>query len=59
MKTVKLKPCPFCGGKAEMHEMASLTGATICRISCVKCECGTAIDSYRRAKKRWNQRTND
>ena len=51
----ELKPCPFCGGKAEIKTAAS----KIC--SWVKCTvCGSEGPAYGdkgRAKEEWNRRT--
>ena len=51
----ELKPCPFCGGKAN---------AFICgRIFVVECEsCGTSsdgFDSKKEAVEAWNRRADD
>lgn len=32
----KLKPCPFCGGKAEMHEQPLYTNKGVC-VRCASC----------------------
>jgi Lar family restriction alleviation protein len=50
-----LKPCPFCGGKAEIQRMG--TGRQSMIIECVECGCSletgeTWIDEH----SSWNQR---
>lgn len=49
-----LKPCPFCGGKAELHNYDTPT-----RVSYVECSvCGARVDddSDEGVAKRWNLR---
>ena len=52
--TDKLKPCPFCGGEAEI---------TYCDEGCcgakpyeVYCDCGAHISAYEKSIKAWNTR---
>ena len=53
--TEKLKPCPFCGGKAE-----ALGGVNTHWISCVDCITeSAAYDTLEEAVKAWNRRTTD
>ena len=50
----ELKPCPFCGGKAEFFE-----DEFFCRYSVVCTECGAGTDTYgveRDAMDAWNRR---
>lgn len=50
----ELKPCPFCGGKAEFFE-----DEFFCRYSVVCTECGAGTDTYgveRDAIDAWNRR---
>ena len=64
----ELKPCPFCGGKAELtHERDSfLNFAIYSAIMCSKCgvksprfqqKCATASDEE--AAKAWNRRVSE
>ena len=57
--TEKLKPCPFCGGKAKFGANKSCCGRTV-RIDCTNPECGgcvTTFSSKAEATKAWNRRT--
>lgn len=59
MSEIKLKSCPFCGGKAE-----SLTpwAGTVCGywVRCEACGCETAVYSTKeQAEKVWNRRTGE
>ena len=55
-----LKPCPFCGGAAEMHEIHDPDGRYI---ECVKCRASTNIrfscmeDARPLLMEQWNRRT--
>ena len=40
MEEIKLKPCPFCGGKAEFAPCTGLLNAV--RVRCTVCNCATA-----------------
>ena len=59
-----LKPCPFCGGKAKIHnavEFASETAKLIfgkrCGVHCTKCSVATMpYDSLDDAIAAWNRR---
>lgn len=50
---MKLKPCPFCGGEADLQE-------SLCAGWFVECECGAtsriAYDSKKEAIEAWNRR---
>ena len=66
MSEIKLKPCPFCGGKAEIKQLmyqhtypqTATTGRTI------NCECGMqvviwwAIEDFQAAEA-WNRRSDN
>ncbi len=57
MTKPKLKPCPFCGSKAE----AILVYANEWYVECTKCPC-TMIGGYyteEEAIKSWNTRTSE
>ena len=42
-KNVELKPCPFCGGQAEVRQFANPKNWY--SVECVECHCGT--DGFR------------
>lgn len=57
----KLKPCPFCGGKAEMFELdqdepANAGGSVI---QCSVCQASSAVEfgTKETLVERWNRRT--
>ena len=55
----KLKPCPFCGGEAELVNI----GAKLCdpiTVACKQCKCNTQwFDRECDAIKAWNRRTSN
>ena len=52
----ELKPCPFCGGKAELLIVPGQQSKWIVR--CTKCYCNCGVDiSDHDAVERWNERT--
>lgn len=54
----ELKPCPFCGGKAELKHWRWIGNEY--RIECLKCETKTQISNdYNMLVKTWNRRAND
>ena len=59
--SIELKPCPFCGGAAKVHEMQSKTsrvGGYF--VMCNKCL--TSSNNYsttENAIEHWNRRTSD
>lgn len=51
----QLKPCPFCGGKAELRCFMNFFW-----VKCIKCEVSTdAKPSLEKTIKAWNRRTNN
>lgn len=51
MDEFKLKPCPFCGGKAVK------IGRNVFWVRCCGCGAGTSVfDSEKEAKEAWNRR---
>lgn len=51
----ELKPCPFCGGKAELRCFMNFYW-----VKCIKCEVSTdAKPSLEKTIKAWNRRTNN
>lgn len=58
MDKTELKPCPFCGGEAEMLDGFTLKIPHAYFVRCKKCN--TESDMYgtkRAAKKHWDRRT--
>ena len=55
-----LKPCPFCGGAAELKIVPSQGGDRY-RVACTECGASTwpRIIAPRNAEKAWNRRTAD
>jgi len=49
-----LKPCPFCGGKAEYERMGSAKQS--CIISCVECGCSLETGEVWTCGQQWNRR---
>ena len=61
MSEIKLKPCPFCGGKAELRINVSFYGENIYGISCLTegCIANTMTENFSRkidAIEAWNRR---
>lgn len=63
MMAETLKPCPFCGGEADVHYFAhDDSGCTVmcsnpnCRASVSARSCGSMTTAYNRARKLWNRR---
>lgn len=59
----ELKPCPFCGGKAEEYRISSING-TMIGIECKnpKCLISPMTPAWKRraeATKAWNMRASD
>ena len=55
MQEIKIKPCPFCGGDAELQS-ADFKGA-VWFVVCHKCEIKTFFfSSPAKAARRWNRR---
>lgn len=53
----KLKPCPFCGGRA-IGGISSRNGFTFYQVFCTDCGCSTKeYSSKDMAVERWNKRT--
>ena len=51
-KEIKLKPCPFCGGKAELFK-----GYSLSHVYCRNCNAQTdSLKSSKRAVELWNAR---
>lgn len=58
MKKIELKPCPFCGGEADLSDTAVRTkqGKKLWSVECM--ECGVILDRESRedALEAWNNR---
>lgn len=52
MNETKLKPCPYCGGKAQV-----MYNAGKCAIRCVVCGNGTLLMTEEAATEAWNKRS--
>ncbi len=56
----ELKPCPFCGGKAEIITWNTVGWAIVYGVMCLKCEVGIegTFKNYTRAEaiEAWNKR---
>jgi Lar family restriction alleviation protein len=57
MRKIKLKPCPFCGGKEYLREYYDF-GRFIWGIECSKCSCKLLedFDTKEEAITKWNER---
>ncbi len=59
----KLKPCPFCGGEAELINIDAAKAQGICdpiTVHCKECRCNTNWFSKEwEAIGAWNRRTNN
>lgn len=45
MKETELKPCPFCGGKAEIHTQPIYIDMGVC-IRCTECHARSKFNPY-------------
>lgn len=43
IKVDNLKPCPFCGGEAELRTQENVFGHMTARVTCKKCHCTSNI----------------
>ena len=59
---IELKPCPFCGGEAELKIIETMTHSSLYRENEVYClDCYATTDKYTTqelAIKAWNKRKN-
>ena len=56
----ELKPCPFCGGEAEILTAESMHGGYLFGIMCNDCRSrGDVFDTEAEAIKAWNTRADD
>lgn len=54
MNTNELKPCPFCGGKAEFEQFGTARQSTI--VACTQCGCRLESGETKRHGWPWNTR---
>lgn len=62
MAEEKLKPCPFCGGKAKIiEEYDCLAGINVYFIECCDCEATFLNGNVNKIKEivKWNRRVNN
>ena len=56
----ELKPCPFCGGKANSMHYRPFDGyqgePSVCRIWCLNCRAQIERESFIKAMEDWNRR---
>lgn len=54
-----LRPCPFCGGEAEMVELNDEANKGGSVITCTRCQCSTAVHFDRKTNlvSSWNDRS--
>lgn len=60
MSEIKLKPCPFCGGKAMIDSDYIFKNSW--KVFCRNCGCGTGIydgKTPQRAAEAWNRRVDN
>ena len=61
-KKVRLKPCPFCGGKARIKPLLTSNGVEdkikTC-IGCIECKIDITASRFADAVRRWNTRHSD
>ena len=62
--TSDLRPCPFCGGEADVHYFAHddsvctvMCSNPNCRASVSARSCGSMTTAHNRARKLWNRRS--
>lgn len=56
----ELKPCPFCGGKAELVGTGNFCGNCAYSVSCTSCNCNTDwLANKKEVVEAWNKRAFD
>lgn len=56
MDNIKLKPCPFCGGKAKINKIEQ---GRLYEVECQYCYANVYDDTVEGAVEYWNRRTED
>ena len=57
MREIKLKPCPFCGSKAEIHSfLKKAISCTNDSCPCMPMTCSKLFETQEAAIKGWNRR---
>lgn len=63
MSKIELKPCPFCGGKAELksYELKEPAVSTLYWVTCSKCFAKTTSKLFSKVEaiNKWNMRYGD
>ena len=63
MKETELKPCPFCGGKAEIYKYDPYDGyqgdCSLYRVHCTKCDASFERIRKEQAEDAWNRRADN
>ena len=54
---VELKPCPFCGGKAEI--IGGISERSSAQVRCTQCSCSTSYCHINMAIDKWNRRADN
>ena len=60
MEEIKLKPCPFCGGKGEIFRGTTYGFHYLYEPRCITCECALGVyETEEQAIEAWNRRADN